>query len=175
MPVAFASLGEHERELLLVVQQPVRVVRMRGNASDARPQRAEDGQGAEQVLGHAVHRPAQFCLDAVHDRGGVGRNRAGVIGHEERAALGGQMFEALPLGAKPVAVHRVVEPARQRTQVLAASPVIDVAEAGFIALRLGRWLGPRHLHDLAARRREDRFGDGRLRLLAARRQVDGHV
>ena len=35
LPVALRALGEHERELLFVVQQPVRVVGMRGDAAAA--------------------------------------------------------------------------------------------------------------------------------------------
>ena len=107
---ALRAFGEHEHELLFVVQQPVRVVGVRGDAAAARPQRADDGQRAEQVLGEAVDRAAELCLDAVHDRRRVGRDRAGVVRDEQRAALVGEVLEALPLDAEPVLVDRVVEP-----------------------------------------------------------------
>ena len=44
------------------------------------------GMRAEEVLGEAVHRPAEILLDAVHDRRRVGRDRARVVRDEQRAA-----------------------------------------------------------------------------------------
>ena len=80
------ALGEHEHELLVVVQEPVRVVGVRGDAAGARPQRAEHRERAEEVLGEPVHRAQQLGLDAVHDDRRVGRDRAAVVGDQERAA-----------------------------------------------------------------------------------------
>ncbi len=74
------ALGEHEHELPVVVQEAVRVVGVRGDAAGARPQRAEDGQLAEEVLGQAVDRAQQLGLDAVHDDRGVGRDGPAVVG-----------------------------------------------------------------------------------------------
>ena len=107
------ALGEHEHELFFVVQQPVRVVGVRGDAAAARPQRADDRHRPEQVLGQAVDGAAELRLDAVHDRRRVGRDRARVVGDEQRAAGFGQELEALPLDAEPVLVDRVVQPAGQ--------------------------------------------------------------
>ena len=77
--------GTRARAVLLV-QQPVRVVGVRGDAAGARPQRAHDGHRRGTVLGQAVDRAAQLLLDAVHDHRRVGRDRAGVVGDEQRAA-----------------------------------------------------------------------------------------
>ena len=70
----------------VVVQEPVRVVGMRGDTAGARPQRAEHRQRAEEVLGQPVHRAQQLGLDAVHDDRRVRRDRAAVVGDQERAA-----------------------------------------------------------------------------------------
>jgi len=75
-------IGKDEHELLLVVQEPVRVVGVRGDAAGARPQCADDRHLAEQVLGEAVDGAAEVFLDAVHDRRRVGRDRARVVRHE---------------------------------------------------------------------------------------------
>ena len=71
----------------------------------------------------------QLGLDAVHDHGRVGRDRARVVGDEQRAAVVGDVLEAFPLGAEPVPVDRVVDAARDRAHVLAAAPRVDVAAA----------------------------------------------
>ena len=130
LPVRLGALGEHERELLVVVQEPVRVVGVRGHAAGARPQRADDRERPEQVLGEPVDRAPELGLDAVHDHGRVRRDRAAVVGDQQRAAVAGDVLEALPLGPEPVPVDRVVEPrGRCARSVLAAAPGVDVARA----------------------------------------------
>ena len=133
---ALGAFGEHERELLVVVQQPVRVVGVRGDAAGAGPQRAEDRQRAEQVLGEAVDRAAELGLDAVHDHRRVRRDRGRVVRDQQRAALAGDVLEAFPLGPEPVLVDRVVDRARERAQVLAAAPRVDVAAPDALVLGL---------------------------------------
>ena len=100
---ALGALGEHEHELLLLAQQAVGVVGVGEHAADARPERADDRQPLEDVVGQAVDGPAELGLDAVHDRRGVGRDGAGVVGDEQRAAVGGDLLEALPLDPEPAA------------------------------------------------------------------------
>ena len=85
------------------------------------------GSCAEEVLGEPVDRAQQLGLDAVHDHRRVGRDRAGVVGDQQRAAVAGDVLEALPLGPEPVPVDRVVEGAGERAQALAAAPGVDVA------------------------------------------------
>src|SRR5439155_26532671 len=70
---ALHALGEDQRQLALVVEQPVGVVGVGGDAAAPRPQRPGHRHGAEEEVGQAVHRPAQLLLDAVHDGGAVGR------------------------------------------------------------------------------------------------------
>ena len=48
---------------------------------------------------------------------------------EQRAAVGGDLLEALPLDAEPVLVDRVVEPAGDLAHVLGAAPLVDVGAA----------------------------------------------
>ena len=88
------------------------------------------GQPLEHLVGQAVHGSAELLLDAVHDRRGVGRDGAGVVGHEQRAALGGDLVEALPLDPVPAPVERAVDPAGQLAHVLRAAPLVDVGPAG---------------------------------------------
>ena len=73
--------------------------------------------------------PAELLLDAVHDRRGVGRDGAGVVRHEQRAAVGGDLLQPLPLHAVPAAVHRAVDLAGQLPHVLGAAPLVDVGAA----------------------------------------------
>ena len=57
--------------------------------------------------------------------GASGRDGAAVVGHEERAAVERDVFEALPFGPQPVAVDRVVERAGHCPHLLAAAPGVD--------------------------------------------------
>ena len=110
LPGALRPFREHEHELLVVVQQSVRVVGVRGHAAGAGPQRADDRQRAEEVLGEPVDRALQLGLDAVHDHRRVRRDRGGVVRDQQRATLAGDVLEPFPLGPEPVPVDRVVEP-----------------------------------------------------------------
>ena len=133
---ALRAFGEHERELLVVVHEPVRVVGVRGDAAGAGPQRAEHRQRAEQVLGEPVDRAAELGLDAVHDHRRVRRDRRRVVRDQQRATFAGDVLEPFPLGAEPVLVDRVVDLARERPEVLAAAPGVDVAPADALVLGL---------------------------------------
>ena len=57
---AFGALGEDQHQLLLVAQQPVGVVGMGGHAAGPGPQRCRRRDGPEQVVGQAVHGPAEL-------------------------------------------------------------------------------------------------------------------
>ena len=81
---------------------------------------------AEEVLGEAVDGAQQLGLDAVHDDRRVGRDRAGVVGDQQRTAFEGDVLEPLPLGAEPVAVDRVVQRAGEGAHGLAPAPGVDV-------------------------------------------------
>ena len=73
------ALRENEGELLLLTEQPVGVLGVGGHAAVAGPCRPHDRHRLEQVLGQAVHGPAELGLDAVHDRRGIRRDGAGVV------------------------------------------------------------------------------------------------
>ena len=166
------ALGEHEHELPFVVQEPVRVVGMRGDAAAARPQRADHRQRAEQVLGEAVDRAAELCLDAVHDRRRVGRDRARVVRDEQRAAGRGQVVEVLPLDAEAVLVDRVVEPPGQRAEVLAATPRVDVGTAQ-VGGRVAARAAPRDRDEIAGAVEHLGLGDEiEIRAASRRRRRD---
>ena len=85
----FDALGEHQHELVLVAQQPVGVVGVGGEPAEAGPQRADDRQRPEEVVGEAVDRSFELGLDAVHDHRCVRGDGAGVVGDEQRPAVGG--------------------------------------------------------------------------------------
>ena len=78
--------------------------------------------------------------------GCVGRDRTAVVRDEQRAAFLGQVLESLPLDAEPVRVDRVVDAARQRADLLAAAPTVDVGVAALFGFALA---GERH--EIAAR------------------------
>ena len=174
LPVALRALGEHEHELLLVVQQPVRVVGVRGDAAAARPQRADDRHRAEQVLGQAVDRPAELGLDAVHDHRRVGRDRARVVRDEQRAALAGDVLEALPLDPEPVAGRSGRRRARASARRCSLRPQRSTSErrmASSVRRRVST-RPARQRHELAA---PSSIGAARRSLGCCRRaaEVDG--
>ena len=59
--------------------------------------------------------------------GASGRQRAGVVRHEQRAALGGHVLDALLLDPEPVAVVEVEQRLHQREDALRAAPVVERA------------------------------------------------
>ena len=128
LPGGLGALGEHQHELLVVVEQPVGVVGVRGHAAGARPEGADDGQGAEEVLGQSVHRAQELGLDAVHHHRRVRGDGAAVVGHQERAAVERHVLESFPFGPQPVAVHRVVERGGRGAHPFAATPGVDAQE-----------------------------------------------
>ena len=139
---ALAPLREDEHELLLVEQQPVHVRRVRRHAADLRDQHREARIALEEVLDGDVQRARLGVLlaDRLRDHRGVGRQRAGVVRHEQRPAGGGHVLDALHLGPEPVAVEEVVEGAvHQPLHALRAAPVGQAAlglDAGQVAPQL---------------------------------------
>ena len=127
---ALAALGEDEHELLLVVQQAVHVGRVRGDAADLGDQHAEAGIALEEVLDGQVQRPRLrvLFLDRLGDHRRVGRQRAGVVGDQQRAALGRDVLDALDLAAEPQVVVEVDERlVEEALDALRAAPVGDLA------------------------------------------------
>ena len=119
-------LGKDERQLTLFPQQPVGVERLSRHPAGAGPQCPEDGQGAEEVLGQAVHRALQFLLHPVHDHRSVRGDGAGMVGHEQGATLARDVLEPLPLGAEPLGVDRLVERPHHGPGSFGATPLVDV-------------------------------------------------
>jgi hypothetical protein len=126
---ALLPLGEHERELAFVVQQPLRVRRVGGDHADLVGQRADPGVPLEPVLGEHVDRARGGVLvpDGLHDHRRVGRQGARVVGHQQRATLGGNVLDALLLDAEPVAVVEVEHGLQQVEDPLRPSPVVELA------------------------------------------------
>ncbi len=123
-----AALREDEHELLLVEEQPVDVGGMGGDAADLRDQHREAGIALEEVFDGDVERSRRRMLfaDRPRDHRRVGGQRPGVVGDEQRAALGGDVLDPLDLCAEPVAIeeldHRAVEGA---LDPLRAPPVVN--------------------------------------------------
>ena len=136
------ALREDEDELLLVVEEPHRVLGTGRHAAGAGPQRADDGQGSEQVLREAVDRPAELAFDPVHDDGRVRRNRPAMVADQQRAAVARNAPEAFPFDAEPAPVYGPVKAASQCAGALAAPPVVDVAESSSWLRRVTRVLTP---------------------------------
>ena len=83
---AFRPFGEHERQLLVVMEDAVSVVRVRRHATGPAPSRADGRDRAEEVVGQTVDGPPELLLDPLHDHRGIRGQRAGVVGDEEGAA-----------------------------------------------------------------------------------------
>ena len=67
-------------------------------------------------------------LIALRDHRRVRRQRAGVVGDQQRAAGGGHVLDALDLGPEPVAVEELVErPVHEALDALRAAPVGELA------------------------------------------------
>ena len=130
----FVPSGEHEHELTVVLQESVRVVGMRRDTAEAGPHRADERNGTEQVLCESIDGPMEFGFDAVHDRRRVGRDRARMVGHDQRTTVGRDVLEAFPLDPKPMPIHGVIDPPSDLTHVFTATVGIDVAttDLGFV-------------------------------------------
>ena len=105
---AFAALGEDEHELALVEEQAMDVGRMGRHGADLRQQHAEAGISLEEVLDGQVQRPRAgvLLLDRLGDHRRVRRQRAGVVGDQQRAALGRHVLDPLDLAAEPAGGRR---------------------------------------------------------------------
>ena len=127
---ALAALGEDEHELALVVEEPVDVAGMGGDAADLRQQRREARVALEEVLDGHVERPRVRVLvaDRLADDRRVRRQRAGVVGDEQGAALGGDVLDPLDLGPEPVAVEELDQRGvEDPLDPLRAAPVVERA------------------------------------------------
>ena len=125
-----AALGEHEHELALVVEQALDVGRVGRDAADLRHQHREQRVALEEVLDGQVHGPRArvLLLDRLEDHRRVGRERARVVGDEQRAAVGRDVLDPLDLAAEPVVVEELVDRlVEQPLDALRAAPVGDLA------------------------------------------------
>lgn len=103
---------------------------MRWNAPDLGDQRREPGISLEEVLDRDVHGPRLEVLlaDRPRDHGGVGRQRAGVVGDEQRATLRRHVLHPVCLAPKPVAIEELDQGAiEEALDPLRAPPVGDAA------------------------------------------------
>ena len=171
---------EHQHQLLLVEQQPVDVGGVRDHAAELREQHPEAGNTAEMLLGRQMHGPParMLLLDRLRNHCRVRRQRAGMVGDEQRGALGRDVHDPFDLDAKPVAVQKVVNGAvDQPLDALGASPVAEVPvglDPGELVAEVGQRRGHRHGAagdgDLL---RFVRLEVGRVRVQHARRFLHG--
>src|SRR5437016_5201469 len=98
---------------------------MGGHAAGAGPERAEHGNGAEDVVAQAVDGTPQLLLDPVHDDWRVRRDRAAVIADQQRAPFPRHVLEAFPLDPEPAAVDGFVGAPDEIADALAATPGVD--------------------------------------------------
>ena len=125
-----AALGEDEHQLALVEEQPVDVRRVRGDPADLRDQHREPGIALEEVLDRDVERARARVLlaDRLRDHRRVRGQGAGVVGDQQRAAVGGHVLDPLDLGPEPVAVEELDQGAVHRPlDPLRAAPVVEPA------------------------------------------------
>src|SRR5664280_295256 len=127
-------LGEHQRQLVLVVQEAVGVVGMCRYAAGPGPQGTDHRDGAEEVVGQSVDRAPELFFDAVHDGGGIRRDGAGMVCDQQGPAVGRDLLQSLPLNPEPVAVQRVVQAAHDGPHVLGATPFVDVGPPRVVGL-----------------------------------------
>ncbi len=91
LAAALLALGEHEHEPALVAEQALRVRGVGAHEPDLVREHADARVALEPVLAEHVERPRARVLvaDRLHDHRGVRRQRAGVVRHDQGAALGG--------------------------------------------------------------------------------------
>ena len=91
--------------------------------------------------------PGVLLVDRLGDHRGVGGKRAGVVGHDQRAAGGGDVLDPLDLAAEPVVVEERVERlVEQLLDPLGAAPVGDRAlglDGGQVVAQVRRGRGGR--------------------------------
>ena len=139
---ALAALREDQHELALVVEQAMDVRRMRGDPADLRDQHREARKALEEVLDGQVQRPWVRVLlaDRLGDHRGVRRQRAGVVGDQQRAAFSGNVLDPLDLDPEPVAIEELDQGSvHEPLDPLRAAPVVEHA------LRLDRGQQVAHL------------------------------
>ena len=103
---------------------------MGGHAADLRQQGREARVALEEVLDGHVERPrvGMLVADRLADHRRVRRQRAGVVGDEQRAAVGGDVLDPLDLAAEPVAVEELDERrVEDALDPLRPAPVVDAA------------------------------------------------
>ena len=106
------------------------VRRVRRHTADLCDELAEERIALEEVLDRQVQRPRAgvLLLDRLGDHRRVGRQRAGVVGDQQRAAEVGHVLDPLDVAAEPVVVEEVPEGAvEQPLDALGAPPVGDLA------------------------------------------------
>ena len=163
---ALLALGEHERQLALVVQQALRVRRVRGHDADLVRQRPDPRVALEPVLGEHVERARRRVLvaDRLHDHRSVGRQGARVVRHQQRAAVGRARSRHLPARRGTSSGSRSRAPAasgRRRAPTCPSRRARDPSRApgSARAARAGR--APRRSAPPAVRAGRARRGAGR--------------
>ena len=116
----------------MLFQKPVGVGGAGRDTSGTGPEGPEDRHGPEEEVGQSVDGAPELLLDPVHDDRGVGRDGAGMVGDEQRAALGGDFLQALPLRTEPLGVDRLVEGARQSPGPFGSTPFVHVGKPGIL-------------------------------------------
>ena len=126
-----AALREDEHELALVVEEPVHVRRMSGDAADLRQQRREAGVALEEVLDGHVERPRVRVLvaDRLADDRRVRRQGAGVVGDQQGVPPSAGTFSTPSTSRpEPVAVEELDERrVEDPLDPLRPSPVVEAA------------------------------------------------
>ena len=122
-------LGEHHHELLLLAEQAVGVVGVGLDAAEAGPGHVDERHLLEHLVGQPVDGPAELALDAVHDRRGVGRDGAGVVGHHRARHPRGGSCRTPPTrpGASCRRSGRTASASRSR-RCCGAAPLVDVGQ-----------------------------------------------
>ena len=118
---------------------------MGGHRADLRQQHAEARIALEEVLDGEVERARVrvLLLDRLGDHRRVGRQRAGVVGDQQRAALGRHVLDPLDLAAEPQLVEELDQRAvHEALDALRAPPVVDLA-LGLDARQVGAQVGAR--------------------------------
>ena len=165
---ALAALGEDEHEL--APRRSSRRCTLAGCAGTPPifgSSMLKPGIALEEVLDREVQRARArvLLLDRLGDHRRVGRQRAGVVGDQQRAAVGRDVLDALDLAAEPQVVEEVVERAVEEPSTRSrAAPV------GRPGARARSPAG-------SARRSRSRVGEQRRRLgvVGARRRASSAV
>jgi hypothetical protein len=125
----------------------VDVGRVRGHAAELGDEHRQPWEALEEVLDREMERarPGVLLLDRLRDHRRVRRDRAAVVGDQQRAADGRDVLDPLDLDPEPVVVEELVDGAvEQALDAFGATPVGD------LAVRLDR--GQQRAHLVVGRR-----------------------